>query len=135
MEIKRIKVTDAAAVGAWLKKAEGRSSARTISAEEVAELADRVGSKLTNLGIPQRLWDGLVVTFRVAGPGSSYRERARGTQVQIVRLSRQWYFLSAERVPVYAGCGEKLTLEFPEASADEVKTTLAEKSGLSFKVA
>lgn len=127
---KPIAITKTEAAQAFIDSVEGRAKARTVSAEELVEVARQAEKRLAVL--PKRMWKGTRVLYTVAGPwASSYSYAAEATSVVLVRRSADWALIEAKRVTVYPKQSETLTVSPASGNFGDMVERLIAASGLA----
>jgi hypothetical protein len=134
--IKPITITEGAQIQAALDAAEGRATARCVSATEVLDVAERAERRLA--AFPKAAWTGVRVTYLAEGPWANSYNNGRGgaaaTQVTLLRRARDWVLIDARRVSRGRGDAE-LTVELPRAlSRADAAAWLLKAAGLTAAV-
>lgn len=115
----KINVQSTDKIAAALESVNGRAAAHTMLSCAVENLADRVESDLASRGVPKKLWRGVRVRFRPAGPGKAYSRKARhvvSTRVTLERGPSGWFMVACERSEPWADAPEKYVLTLTDAA-------------------
>ena len=133
--MKPIVITERDRIQAALDAAEGRATARCVSATEVLKIAERAERRLA--AFPKAAWAGVLVTYLAEGPWArSYNQGyggASATQVTLLRRSRDWALIDARRVTRGNGAA-KLTVELPPTlDRADVTARLLKDAGLTHR--
>ena len=90
---------------------------------ELERVAARVEKRLTDSGVPKKMWRGVTVTFRPEGPGKAYARKSRYFLTTLVTLEYRaggWALIHAEKYEGWADSPERLSLTVPQAVRDRI---------------
>jgi hypothetical protein len=90
-------------IGAMLAQAQKGCSARLLESADVSAAIRDAEKKLSDLGISKKAWLGCKIVMQPEKVCNSYRQRAEGTGVTLVRAATVWQIESVARV----ACGKK----------------------------
>ena len=117
-------ISKEADVAAALAKINGRATTHTLThSYELERVADRVEKRLTDSGVPKKLWRGVTVTHIPAGPGKAYARKSRNfitTRVTLEYRAGGWALIHAEKYESWSDSSEHLALSVPQAVHDRV---------------
>jgi hypothetical protein len=88
-------------INVLLDAAQKGCSARTLAGIDVLKATTNAEKKLAELGVPKRAFVGTRIVMKPAKVANSYKARAEGTQVVLLRGNSVWQVESVARV----GCG------------------------------
>lgn len=109
----KINVENTDTLTATLEQTNGRATAHTLAAGDIAALARRVEKDLQGRGVPKKYLKGTSVTYSPSGPGKAYSRKYRhviSTRVQIERGSTCWFLTEAERIETWADSSERISI-------------------------
>lgn len=106
----KISMTSPAKITAAIATAEGRATARCVTAEDIIDAAADAESNLKDAGVLRTMRQGAVARL---GPANSYEYAAEGTYATLTRGGKSWFLTDIRRRYVGAtayGSGERLTV-------------------------
>jgi hypothetical protein len=90
-------------IGDMLASAQKGCSARLLESADVDAAIRGAEKKLADLGIAKKAWLGCKIIMQPEKVCNSYRQRAEGTSVTLVRAATVWQIESVARI----ACGKK----------------------------
>lgn len=84
-------------IAALIENAEGRSTSRTLSVQDVLQVAEDAEKRLDAAGLPKRLRVGVAAYYNPWAVPHSYGHAARGTALRLQRTSARWVLTSVDR--------------------------------------
>ena len=111
-------------IQAALAVVNGRATTHTLThSYELKRVAEGVEKRLTDSGVPKKLWRGVTVTHIPAGPGKAYARKSRNfitTRVTLEYRAGGWALIHAEKYESWSDSSEHLALSVPQAVHDRV---------------
>ena len=120
--MKAVYISKTEEIQAALAAVNGRATTHTLTHSfELKRVAAAVEKRLTDSGVPKKLWRGVTVTHVPAGPGKAYARKSRHfitTRVTLEYRAGGWALTHAEKYESWSDSSEHLALSVPQAVYD-----------------
>ena len=122
--MKAVYLKDSDALAEIVDNINGRATAHTLSAWDLPGVARRAEKQLADSGVPKKLWRGIRVQYRPAGPGKAYARKGRYVHTNTATLEYRaggWALVSFTKLEAWADCNEVFTLHVAPEVLERVK--------------
>lgn len=138
MTAKPIPVTNIEAITREIKDAEGNATARTLTADNIADAALEAEGILKSAGIPKTMWQGVVVHVNPHAVPNSYQYTAQATMATLVRRSRDWAVVAVRRgtcthnsYGIGRSLASRVTIDVPAAQVSPLLSSVLNAHGIT----